>query len=152
MDAMSGWLLQALIDSVHGNLQDAQVQMMKDQLLQTTGVDISNPEHIREESCALASEWPVQILDIPMPSLLYLSMPWSIAGVNSIADFAEKAGIPESYMRQFYPSFVDSINMVRDMLRDSIDQPYIPAESKTILRACLRFYDTMDEIGLLSLN
>jgi hypothetical protein len=76
----------------------------------------------------------------------------SSTGVNSIADFADRTGVSTSEMRQIYPTFVQQVQAARSAMRDTIDNPYLPTASRNLMKACLKFYDALAEIGLLSLT
>ncbi|ELT98277.1 hypothetical protein CAPTEDRAFT_189984 [Capitella teleta] len=100
---------------------------VKEQVLQSTGIDIDNPDHVREEACTFAD-------------------------VGSVAELAVQRGIPEPYTREMCPSFVESINMVHGMLREVMSSPYLPDDYKSVLEACLDFYNAMEEVGMLDLQ
>ncbi|ELT95326.1 hypothetical protein CAPTEDRAFT_211573 [Capitella teleta] len=98
-----------------------------EQILQSSGLDISNPDHIRTEACKYTD-------------------------ATTLAEMAERVEVPEEVMRQMYPHIVEGIQMIRGILRDAVSNPWVPPEYMDLLNACLRFYDVMAEIRMLDLQ
>ncbi|ELU07800.1 hypothetical protein CAPTEDRAFT_193171 [Capitella teleta] len=118
---------QDLVTTVHAHVPAEHIGEIREQILQSSGLDISNPDHIREEACKYTD-------------------------ATTLAEMAERVEVPEEVMRQMYPHIVEGIQMIRGILRDAVSNPWVPPEYKNLLSACLRFYDVMAEIGMLDLE
>jgi hypothetical protein len=72
--------------------------------------------------------------------------------VDSLEEYALISGVPTAQMEIAYPSIVQNMRSMKNMLRDPGMQSSMPEQYKHMMLSVVGLYDAMEEVGLFDLQ